>query len=265
MSALEKRAADPQMALAPIESEQLPGLIRLALERNVPVETLERLIALQAQVMERDAEMEMAQALAAFQTECPPIPRVKTADVTKQGVKQYSYNFAPYEVIAKIIQPYLTKHGLSYTHDAEVGDGVVKVICTLQHIAGAKRKATFTGPFDSSGGKNPLQAVGSARSYGKRYSLADVLGLSTEDDDDAARVWRNGKTSSGGDDFDPNAPISLEQAKEIERLLDEAGTKVERFLTWCKAESVAAIPVRKYQTCVDELRARAEARKERQG
>lgn len=205
------------------------SLVRLAIERGVDVEVLERLVALQERVTERNAETAMAQALAAFQHECPPIPRTAVAEVRKNGVKQYEYRFAPLEKIVAVIRPHLRKHGLSYTHDAEVADGSVTVICTLQHIEGARRTSKFTGPFDNSGGKNALQAVGSARSYGRRYTLVDVLGLTEEDDTDGA-------------DPEDTEPITKSQAADLASLCDEVKADRAKFLRFMDAESFEAIP-----------------------
>lgn len=204
------------------------ALIHFAIEKGVSVEVLERLVALQERVAQRNAEMAMAQALAAFQEECPPVPRTKIAEVKKDGRKVYEFPFAPYEEIARVIRPFLTKHGLSYTHDAAIGNGQVTVVCTLQHIEGATRKATFSAPVDNSGGKNPVQAVASSRQYGRRYSLIDVLGLVTEDE------------AEGGEPA--VEPVAESQAADLESLADEVGVDKVKFLDWLGVESFAAIP-----------------------
>lgn len=199
--------------LAAAEGGNVSGLLQLAIEQQVPVETLERLMALYERQADRNAEQAMVEALVGFQAECPPVPRVRTATVrTRDGGKGYEYHFAPLEVIAEVIRPHLQKWGLSYTHDAEVHGDRIKVTCTLQHVLGARRTATFECPFDTSGGKNPLQAVGSARSYGRRYSLLDVLGLMTEEDDDGRAAGRAAKKAE---------VINAEQLADLEALMDE--------------------------------------------
>lgn len=225
------------------------SLVQLAIEKGVDVEVIERLVALQERVMERNAEAAMAQALAAFQAECPPIPRVRTAEVKKNGVKQYEYTFAPLEKIVEVIRPYLTKNGLSFTHDSAILQGAVEITCTLQHIEGAKRTSTFTGPVDNSGGKNPLQAVGSARSYGRRYTLVDVLGLTTDDeqDDDGVRAHRNGR-----DDGEPEA-LSADQLANLDALIEEVNADKPKFLKFMRVASLADIHPRDYARAISAL------------
>jgi len=211
------------------------------------VEALERLVALKQRMEDRAAEIAMAEALAAFQRDCPPVPRIRTAEVKKDGRKQYEYHFAPLEEIVRVIHPHLTAHGLSYTHDGEVNDGTVRTVCTLHHVAGARRTATFTGPIDASGGKNPIQQIGSARSYGRRYSLMDVLGLVTEDDDDGAGP-------------DEAKPISDQQLADLQALMDELKTDRAKMLQHFDIESLADLPADRYGEAMQILEERRSRR-----
>jgi hypothetical protein len=119
----------------------------------------------------------------------------------------------------------------------------VRTVCTLHHIAGAKRTATFFGPIDASGGKNPIQQIGSARSYGRRYTLMDVLGLVTEDDDD-------------GRGADP-VPCTDEQLATIRDLLTESGADEAAWLKYMGVEAVADIPAARYPEAVASLKKKA--------
>lgn len=221
------------------------SLVQMALERGVEdVEVIERLVALQERVEERNAEKAMARALAKFQAECPAIPRVATADVRKNGQKVYDYTFAPYDQIVRVIREPLANNGLSYRHDVKVESGQVTVTCTLQHDDGATRTSTFEGPTDTSGGKNPLQAVGSSQSYGKRYTVTNVLGLATEEDDDGKGAHRQEVQT-----------LDDEQIAAVDALLDEItvpGAK-GKMLRWVGVNSVADIPVGWYDDVIELL------------
>jgi len=238
------------VAVERMSQEPEDVLLRLAIQEGVPPELLERLVALRERVSDRDAEMAMARALSAFQAECPPIPRVGRAIVMKNGMKQYEYRFAPLDEIVRVIRPHLTKHGLSYTHDSAIVGGEVEVTCTLQHVERATRQATFRGPVDNSGGKNPLQGVGSARSYGRRYTLVDVLGLTTEEDDDGVGAGADG---GGG-------TITEEQAADLRALGDEVGQDWGKFLAWAQIERLEDLPAAKLAQATRTLQAKRGAR-----
>lgn len=247
VATVEERAVARQEGATPGEGLTL---IERALDRGVDMETIERLVALQERKEARDAERAMTRALAAFQAECPPIPRRGEGKVMKNGQFQYSYTFAKYDDIAPIIRPFLEKHGLSYTHDSTQGNNEIEVTCTLRHTAGAKRTSTFRGPFDNSGGKNALQAVGSSRSYGKRYTLTDVLGLSAEEDDD-------GEGSHGQE----VQTISEQQLATLNRLAGEADADIKAFCEFMAVDNMAAIPARQFRFAENVLKEKIERAK----
>lgn len=253
MSAAEKRAE--QMALAPIEHSgelvAVPPMIMLALQNNVPPETLERLVALQERITDRNAEAALIEALAAFQAECPTLRKNKEVDyVTKDGAR-VRYRHASLDEIAKTIRPLLAKHGLSYSWDSSVDGGVLEVRCKLHHIEGASRTASFRCAIGDAGSSkmNGAQKAGAATSYGQRYSLVQVLGLTTaEDDRDAVGVGEMEEEAGAP------SPVSVEQAKEIERLLGEAGADIKKFLDWFEVSAVVELPSSQYDRAVEMLK-----------
>jgi hypothetical protein len=218
----QREDLDVQAASEAVGSD---ALLRLALEREGGIEVVERIVALREREQERRAEMAMAHALAAFQAERPPIKRTG---------KGHHGPFAPLEEIVRTVAPFLAEHGLSFTHDGSATNGEVTTTCTLRHVEGATRTATFTGPIDKSGGKNPIQMVSSARSYGRRYTLIDVLGLTTELDDDGQ--------SAGS----PPGTVTAEQAKDLEALAKKAGIEVSAFFDWLGISEWGEVPEDRY-------------------
>ena len=98
--------------------------------------------------------------------------------------------YAPLEDIVEVVRPILKSHGFSLSHRTEwLNDGkMVKVVGILAHRDGHERTSEFVSAADTSGSKNAVQALGSAMSYGRRYTTNDLLGIVTrKEDDDAAR------------------------------------------------------------------------------
>ena len=218
-------------------------LLRLAVEKNVSVEALEKLVALQERMQDRLAAQEFADALAAFQEECPPIPKTSKATRTDAPGAQILYTFADLTTIAETVKPYLHKHGLSYTWDSTLDGKTLTVVCWLRHRNGHLISAKFECPAaDHSGKKSEIAAHGSALSYARRYSLVQVLGLTaTDPDDDAAST----------------EPINEVQAKHLEHLIRESGAERERFLEYLKVPDLGELPANRYLTAVSALEARA--------
>jgi hypothetical protein len=131
-------------------------------------------------------------ALAAFQSECPPIPKTRTAKIPGKGdggAGGYSYKYADLGDILDAIRPVLATHGLSFTQAALTNGSQVGCRTTVHHDSGG---AIEGEPLTLNAGPSP-QTAGSALTYARRYSLTAALGIATEEDDDAA-----GATYGGG-------------------------------------------------------------------
>lgn len=114
-------------------------------------------------------------ALADFQDEVPTI---------NKNAKGYSYKFADLEEITKVIKPLLKKHGLSYTQPLHATS--LKTI--LFHVeSGETIESSVDIPQGVElKGQNDFQVMGSGITYLRRYSLSSVLGLVTDEDNDAS-------------------------------------------------------------------------------
>lgn len=222
---------------------QISSLVQLAIEKGVPVDVLEQLVALQERVTDRNARGAYFEALANFQDDCPEIPKTKKVNfVTRKG-GTVNYSYAPLDAIARIIRPHLKMNGLSYSWNVHTdGNKVLNISCVLRHIEGHSEHSVFPVPIETDGKMSDAQANGAALTYGKRQSLLAVLGLTTADTD------IDGLEIGGGVE-----KVTAEQAANISDLIDASGLTRERFLKWMNVESIADIPAEYYQRAVDEL------------
>lgn len=239
---------------APAENgEGVTSLVRMAIEKGVDVEVLERLVALQERVTERNARAAYFEALAHFQDECPEIPKNKIAAIATKSGARFNYSYAPLESITRTIRPALKANGLSYTWDVGTIDaGLLVAICTVRHVEGHSECSSFPVPIDKSSRMSDAQASGAALTYGKRQSLIAVLGLTTADEDvDGADVRsRNG----AGDE-----QLSDDQVANLSALIDEVKANRPKFLKYMGVESLDAIPPHEYQRAVQALEAKRSA------
>ena len=204
------------------------GLIRFALQNNTPVEVLERLVALQERVTDRNARGEFFDALARFQDAVPSIHKGRTAEIATKSGSKYSYTYAPLDAIAKAIREPLRQHGLSYAWTVEeAGPGSLSVICILRHIGGHQERAAFPVPTATEGRMSEAQKNGAALTYGKRQSLTSVLGLTTTDDDT--------------DGAEPAQYIDRNELADLEALVEEVGADVDKFLSWLGVAHLNAV------------------------
>jgi len=121
--------------------------------------------------MQSDQINEVAAAIVAAQAELTNPPKSKTVHA---GPKKYS--FAPLPDILDAVRPVLGKHKLAVLQ--LIRDRVLET--RLVHESGQWLGSTYLLPEISDS-----QAMGSAITYGRRYSLCAILGIAGDDDDDA--------------------------------------------------------------------------------
>lgn len=93
----------------------------------------------------------------------------------------YKSKYAPLQDVLNSVRPLLSKHGLSVIQSPS-GDGEsVSIVTLLLHESG---EWIEFDPLVLKAEKLTPQGAGSAITYGRRYALSAVLGISSEDDDD---------------------------------------------------------------------------------
>ena len=118
----------------------------------------------------------------------------KNREVTVKGVtktgKEFTYTFK-YTTLDRIIETVrkpLTDNGLWFTQTLEHAEGGrYKLVTTLWHDSGQFIRSET--PLLVDGATN--QAFGSALTYMRRYALASMLGMASDEDDDANRADGN--------------------------------------------------------------------------
>lgn len=151
---------------------------------TVDVGKMERLWTMHERIVARDAEKVFSSAMVATQAS---MSRVSADAVNPQTRSQY----ASYAQLDRHLRPIYTANGFSLSFDEGEGapDGHVRVLCYVSHSAGHTRTYHCDIPADGKGAKGgdvmtKTHAVGSAKSYGKRYLLKDIFNIAVGEDDD---------------------------------------------------------------------------------
>lgn len=123
---------------------------------------------------------DLAAALVKAQAAFPNIDM----DGTGQVGQNRNYRYATLAHIIKTVTPVLTANGLSVTQTCEpASGGMLRVTTTLLHASGQYLEGTLEMPAGST-----AQQAGSAMTYARRYSLAGILGVAADEDDDGAEA-----------------------------------------------------------------------------
>lgn len=157
------------------------SFISQALEQKVPIETLERLLAMHKEVREMQAKEAFVQAMSKFQGECPVVVKDKKI-MNKDGMSVRS-RYADLGSIVSVVKGILAKHGLSYTFYSEFGADFITVTCVATHEMGHSEKSQFKLPVGEEAFMSQAQKFGARVTFGRRYAFCDVFGILTGDED----------------------------------------------------------------------------------
>lgn len=168
---------------------------------NMDVEKLGKLLDMQIKWEANEAKKAFVQAMTEFKKDPPEILKDKHV---KYGNTEYDH--ASLNGVTTAINSGLSKCGLSASWITEQTDKGIKVTCKITHILGHSEETSLISPPDSSGGKNPIQAIGSAVSYLRRYTIEAITGVASKDIEDD-----DGKGTGDTKDNLPGKPNEQQQ------------------------------------------------------
>lgn len=192
------------------------SLLQQALKQNADVATLERLTGLYERWQAAAARSQFVEAMVAFRADVRPIVRSSTVgyDSKKEGGQRVDFKHATLATVDEIVTPILCSHGLTYSWKVvEQAKDWIRIRCTVTHISGHSEHTEMGGPPDHTGGKNPIQAIGSTASYLERYTLIAILGLATKEQDD---------DGNGGEALTPARLVYDALMKRVKAARDDA-------------------------------------------
>lgn len=189
---LEKQMPlEPVASQLPVKQDDFMALIDKAIDQGANADVVGKMLDHYERWQKMQAKAAFDTAMQNLRSVMPKIVKKRTAKVATKSGGEYTYPFANLEDCCETLDPHLLANGFSYTWNSPQGsEKGLFVTCTLKHKDGHSESATIgPAPMDNSGGKNPVQAVGSTMWYLQRYSFCAVLGIAPrEQDTDAGGV-----------------------------------------------------------------------------
>lgn len=224
MSAVAKIKDEPKHVATVVEHPRndLDAILEIARNPEISIERAEQVFSFYERVQASKAKQAYASSFAAMQPKLPIIER--------HGKGHNDRAYGLWEDIVEKINPILGEHGFSLSFKVAPVPNAVDVTCICTHRDGHSEQTSFPYPYDSSGSKNAIQAIGSATSYGKRYTACTLLNIATKKEDD------DGNASS---DF--TTTITDIQTLELETLISEARADRAKFLEIARAETIGDV------------------------
>lgn len=179
----------------------------------------------------------LAAALSEFQGEVKNPP--------KTGLNpHFNSHYVTLDAMVDAAKPYLQKHGLSYIQSCGGNGELIEVTTMLMHKSG---QWIESDPLVLKADKATAQGAGSAITYARRYALASMLGLASDEDDDGNGAEpKSRKSNQKGD-----KQINSEQASELMAALEAVGKDVELVYKTEKVTSLAALTYEQYKRWMD--------------
>jgi len=145
---------------------------------------------------------ELVAALVKVQAEIQPATKDKTNPF-------FHKNYADLSDVWAVCREPLSQNGLAVIQTMDGSNGNIIVVTTLAHISGQWMK----GKLPIKPVKDDPQAIGSAITYGRRYSLSAIVGVVSEEDDDGEGAMGRGK-GKDAKRKPPQIPIKPSQVSE---------------------------------------------------
>lgn len=166
------------------DDEHVHPLVRAAIKGGGVIDpaTMRELLAVQLAWEANEAKKAFTRALALLKRDLPTvIAHDHLVDFTGSTGKRTRYTHASLGAVMEAITEPLTRYGFSLSWTPSTGEKVVRVTCRLQHSEGHAEEATLEAPADTSGNKNPAQAIMSTVTLLSRYTALSLLGIATAD------------------------------------------------------------------------------------
>jgi hypothetical protein len=166
-------------------------LLERVINQKLPMETMERLLAMWA----RD---QFNKAMAGFQSECAIVEKKQTATIrSRKGEdSSFSYGYAAIEDLVDAVKPLFAKYELSWTCKPKQTKESVTATVFVRHAAGHEEVTEFTVPIDPESTLSGPQEAGKALTYATRYAFRAAFGIQTRgEDNDASERSRPDITS----------------------------------------------------------------------
>ena len=202
---------------------------KMADKPEINIDVVERLLDMQERISKKHAEMAFNRALSEMQLELPVIKKRGIATI-----KNFKNPYAKFEDINEVIKPYLNQFGFSVSFKTKQDDTHLIVETILSHVEGHSESTTVRLPFDDSGCKNSVQAVGSSISYGKRYGMCALLNITTQNEDD------DGYAAA-------TETLTAEQVKQLTKLIKKTKTDEGKFKAHFGIDSIEKLPRGKFE------------------
>ncbi|UTO29104.1 ERF family protein [Bartonella harrusi] len=209
-------------------------ILTRALENDVDMDRLERLISLREKEIERQNYQNFVRDLSLMQTQ---YQNIQKNSINTHTNSQYATLDQHIDAVKETLSKY---HFALFSRIKEQNHDNIVIEMTLTHPSGNKISTEGKFPYDAKGCKSVIQSVGSTITYARRYLLSMLLNVASKEDDKDGNM--------------PEKPAFPQQINEIRRLMVQTKVEEEKILSYANVEKLDDISDQKAQTILHLLK-----------
>jgi hypothetical protein len=200
--------------MEPFEKQQtaLTVIERAILSPDTNADQLAKLLEVKLRYEADEARKNFEHAFALFKANAPKIEKTRHVSFATRGGDKTEYWHAELDKITETIGNALRSVGIVHSFKTSDQGGRTTVTCILNGFGHTHEGSTLSGPPDTSGGKNNVQAIGSTVTYLQRYTLLTTCGLAAENQDD------DGKTEGLPESTITDYCIQMQDCRSLDEL-----------------------------------------------
>ena len=175
-----------------------------------------------------ESKLKFLDKLQSLKEGLPTIPKTESA-------YEGRYSYAPLDGVLKVVEPKMRNLKLWYLHEINCDkDSQMQYLTTIVFCLETGEQIVSTtsiNPTASLAKMNQFMVIGSGLSYFRRYHLVTMLGLTTDEDNDAGGAPGGGKSAD-------KAPVEVDYLGHLTKLIDagKPKTSVMKFFNMYKSD-----------------------------
>lgn len=209
----------------------MDAVARAAADPQTDVDKMRVLLEMKREHEADEARKAFVAAMAAFRSDPPKIEKTIHVFYAPRQGPPVDYWHADIGAMSEQIGAAMAPHGLSFRWTTKQEGDLITVTCVVQHELGHSEETTLQATPDGSGGKNSIQAVGSAVQYLRRYTLESASGV----------VAQSGNFGDGAAQNPAPQTISEEQRANLQKRLEGCGADVALFCEYMRVGALSEI------------------------
>lgn len=224
MNEIVKQEAAPPALQSAGAGTLLTVIAQAAADPAFDLDRLERLFAMQRQVLADEAKNAFQQDMARAQAEMP--------SVVKNAVNPHlKSKYAQLEAIDDAIRPVYTRHGFSlmFSQRPSERESELIIVCTVLHKAGHSITEELPGKIDNGPGRSANQAIGSSITYLRRYLTCMIFNVVVRNEDKDDQYDTSGQGVAASD----------REVEELRTLIDQTGADIGAICGHYKVEKLS--------------------------